>query len=225
MTIFSRSRKSKETTSQANLNNQVYESQVNLQDPYSYTPSGNVVYSAQGPHTSHTHNNTPRQQWGTPQYQPIHITQNFLLTPPVPEQPQRAGNSISTFNLNSVSNLLTGQVPQCIPGAQILNTKLPTGTQYLNQGAALCDLITSKLDTVLTQIDTARFSGDERELAVFEPQPMWQQEQAQTSTRDLAKSGKSKAASTSTLTSTNYFSKVNLYANSRLPPNLPPMKV
>lgn len=37
-------------------------------------------------------------------------------------------------------------------------------TEYLNRGAALCDLISTKLDTVITLIDGERFSGDEREL-------------------------------------------------------------
>ena len=105
------------------------------------------------------------------------------------------------------------------------------GTQYLNQGAALCDLISSKFNTVITLIDGERFSGDERELAVYQPpQPTWQQEQPDTgyADRDLFK-GKSKGVVnnkiSTALVSTNYFAKVNLYANSRLPPNLPPMKL
>jgi hypothetical protein len=37
-------------------------------------------------------------------------------------------------------------------------------TCYLNQGAALCDLISSKFDAVITSIDSELFSGDETEL-------------------------------------------------------------
>lgn len=37
-------------------------------------------------------------------------------------------------------------------------------TDYRDRGAVLCDLISSKLNTVLTLIDGERFSGDEREL-------------------------------------------------------------
>ncbi len=35
---------------------------------------------------------------------------------------------------------------------------------YLNQGAALCDLIASKLNAVITSIDSELFSGEERDL-------------------------------------------------------------
>ena len=41
-------------------------------------------------------------------------------------------------------------------------------TDCRNTGAALCDLISSKFDTVLTLIDGERFSGDERELGTSE---------------------------------------------------------
>lgn len=37
---------------------------------------------------------------------------------------------------------------------------------YLNQGAALCDLLSSKLNSVITSIDGGVFSGDERELGM-----------------------------------------------------------
>jgi len=133
-----------------------------------------------------------------------------------------------------VTNLLAGDVPACIPGARIFNDGIPAwhqpGTQYLNQGAALYDLISSKFDAVVTLIDGERFSGDERELAVYQPpQPMWQQQQEPVYTSKEVVKGKSKGvtnnAISSTVTSTNYFAKVNLYANSKLPLNLPPMKL
>lgn len=104
-------------------------------------------------------------------------------------------------------------------------------TQYLTQGAALCDLISSKFDAVITLIDGERFSGDERELAVLAPppQPMLQQQQESGITERGITNGKSKGmvnnSVSSALTSTNYFAKVHLYANSRLPPNFPPMKL
>jgi hypothetical protein len=130
-----------------------------------------------------------------------------------------------------MSNLLATDVPPCVPGAQIINDGRSNwqrqGTQYLNQGAALIDCISSKFDAVITQIDSERFRGDENELMVYEEhRPMWQQE------RDAGhghSQGKSKGmvnnSVSSVLISTNYFAKVNLYANSRLPTDLPPMKL
>ena len=37
----------------------------------------------------------------------------------------------------------------------------------LNQGAALCDLITSKLDAIVTSIDGDLFSGEEKDMGRF----------------------------------------------------------
>lgn len=38
---------------------------------------------------------------------------------------------------------------------------------YLNQGAALCDLLSSKLNSVITSIDGGVFSGGEQEMGKF----------------------------------------------------------
>jgi hypothetical protein len=91
-------------------------------------------------------------------------------------------------------------------------------------------LISSKFDNIITLIDGERFSGDESQLVVYPPpQPMLQQQQETgTATRGISK-GKSKGmvnnSVSSALVGMNYFAKVNLYANSRLPPNFPPMKL
>lgn len=155
------------------------------------------------------------------------VTQNYYLAPPLPLREKKSFAGISRLKLGSAAKL---DIPPCVPGAKLFNDALPAwqnqSTQYLNQGAALYDQIREKFDIILTQIDSERFSGDERELAV---QPMWQQQQdVGYNTRDLAQ-GKSKGmvnnGVSTALTSTNYFAKVNMYANSRLPPNLPPMKL
>lgn len=39
------------------------------------------------------------------------------------------------------------------------------GSDHLNRGPAICDLISSKFDAVITSIDGEVFSGDERELS------------------------------------------------------------
>lgn len=96
-------------------------------------------------------------------------------------------------------------------------------TCYLNQGAALCDLISSKFDAVITSIDGELFSGDETELVVYQPQ------YPQGSTLQIEQprgvNNIYSSSSTNSSSGSNYFSKVWLYANSRLPPHLPPFKV
>jgi hypothetical protein len=236
MAIFGRSKKKQSTTTTTSPQQPpppVYSSQPSLQALYGNGPHQTSAY-VQRPNTSHGHGLPPTQGWaaGPPPYQPVFVTQNYILPPPQQHRPSKSTGAISKLKLSSMSNLLSGDVPHYVPGARIFNSGFPAlqqqGTQYLNQGAALCDLISSKFDAVITQIDGERFSGDEAELVVYEqPQPMWQQERDYTGPEHIQ--GKSKGmvnnSVSSALVSTNYFAKVNLYANSRLPPNLPPMKL
>jgi hypothetical protein len=103
-------------------------------------------------------------------------------------------------------------------------------SQYLHQGTALCDLIYSKFDAIITLIDGDRFSGDERELSILVPPhpTLQQQQEAGVSERGMG-DGKSRGmvnnSASSALTSTNSLAKVHLYSNSRLPPSFPPMKL
>ena len=88
---------------------------------------------------------------------------------------------------------------------------------------ALRDIISTKFDSVITSIDGEQFGGDEQELFV--------QDDIQSGIRGgwgLASRQVSRGANraiTTAVVGTNYFAKVNLYANSRLPPNLPPLQL
>jgi hypothetical protein len=239
MAIFGRSKKSKPTTLPPQpQSTPTYNPEPTQFPSNTVTSQPNWTYAQPRPNNPYG-NGFGQQSQGwliapvPPQYQPVFVKQDY--SPPQPARPYKGGGNISTLKLASVVNLLAGDVPECVPGAHFFNNGVPQlytqGTQYLNQGVALCDLISSKFDAVITLIDGERFSGDERELAVFTPpQPVWQQQQQDTgyAEREVVK-GKSKGMvnnSVSTaLTSTNYFAKVNLYANSRLPPNLLPMKL
>lgn len=164
--------------------------------------------------------------------------------------------------------MLQGDMPSFIPGAHYFNEgsqawqqqfqEMP-GMQFFNNtqnnggGAALYDLISSKFDAVLTGIDGEKFSGDEKDLYVYDrpqmPPPSFDdsnpyagQSQGVVSTRGLGKDkdksnskNKGKEASrgggdagcpiTNALVGSNYFAKVYLYANSRMPADLPPVKL
>lgn len=122
-----------------------------------------------------------------------------------------------------------------------VTTEVPkTNQEKTIQGPALCDLIASKFDAVLTSIDGETFSGDEQELSVYighnlqdsladlllvihgDPQPLLRGGWGSAS-REVSR-GANRAISSAVI-STNYFSKANFYANSRLPPNLPPLNL
>jgi len=98
--------------------------------------------------------------------------------------------------------------------------------QTLCKGAALCDIVSSKFDAVITSIDDEKFSGKEQDLIIYEDQ---RQQQQLTISPPL---GQSEGLTSSYMDpnlgeqkGSNHFSKVWLYSNSRLPPHLPPFKV
>jgi len=144
-------------------------------------------------------------------------------------------NGIGIMKLQSVTNLLAGDVPSCLPGATLINNGVAAitnqSTHHLHQSCSLYDLISSKLCSVVTLIDEEQFSGDDKELAVYQQAPSaWQLEHTGASSRDLAphklrSKARSREGQPSEATYTNYFSRVNDYANSKLPMNLPPMRL
>jgi hypothetical protein len=239
MGIFSRSKKHPQTRPKQS---------TALESP---PPAGYHVYhtspQAERPITSHSHANglMPPQGWpanpppypASP-YQPYQqiFVSNYILPAP---QSQSCGNRVKN-KLQSASMIhlpqLGPNVPSCIPGAQIFNDGIPfwhqQGTQYLNQSAALYDLIRSKFNSVVTSIDSEKFSGNEKELWVQPPPPQQFQQALVMAKKDAVKE-KSKNNSkddigcpiAAKITSSNYFTKVNMYANSRLPMDLPVVKL
>ncbi|KAI9679590.1 MAG: hypothetical protein M1829_001552 [Trizodia sp. TS-e1964] len=105
----------------------------------------------------------------------------------------------------------------------------------------LSELLSLKLDELITSMDGERFNGGEKELSTisfpahlpaltmdsvieeYAPVPLIRGG-GNISTRQQVSRGANDIISTA-ITSTNYFSKANLYSNSRLPPNLPPLQV
>lgn len=88
---------------------------------------------------------------------------------------------------------------------------------------ALCDLISSKFDSIITSIDGENFDGAEEDLVLREDVQSGLRGGWGFTSREVSR-GANRAISTAVV-STNYFAKANLYANSKLPPNLPPLKL
>ena len=88
---------------------------------------------------------------------------------------------------------------------------------------ALCDLISTKFDAVITSIDGEQFGGNEQELVIEDDQQSGIRGGWGVGTRQVSR-GANRAISTAVV-GTNYFAKVNLYANSKLPPNLPALQL
>lgn len=204
-----------------------------------------MPYHHQKPSQPGPHASTLQPSWAYPEQRPqashydsyafdthggpvVHgLPQNQLVLEPrthpssSPEGIPRSAVPSNKLNLALVTNLLTSNVPDC--------PILQQGAQYFNHRTVLCDLLASKFDNVITSIDRERFSGDERELAVHEPlRPMWQQQETEYTDRSLRKRRSKdmiKDPNSLAPSSTNYFAKAYLYANSKLPQNLPLLKL
>lgn len=175
------------------------------------------------------------------QQQPILIQNNYVLAPPAPQSSGKVVSKANKLASASVANLpsfLQGDLPNYIPGAQLFNSGVAEwqreGVQYLNQGAALTDLISSRFDSVLTLMDSDKFGRDEQELIELnvteqgqEPVPAVR-EKTLTSSRNVSSTraidrgpqGIGKAIST-----TDVFTKWKLYANSMVTESLTPVKL
>jgi hypothetical protein len=94
--------------------------------------------------------------------------------------------------------------------------------QALCHGAALYDMISSKMDNVINSIDGERFSGQEQDLLVYDNTS--QQSLSSNPAQEESRSNPARQMVGSDKGS-NHFSKVWLYSNSRLPLHLPPFKV
>ncbi|KAF2803632.1 alpha/beta-hydrolase [Mytilinidion resinicola] len=147
-----------------------------------------------------------------------HLSTVHLATPPQKDSKWKSSLNVVKHPVHAAStsvNNLQGN----------LHSK---STVYLNQGAALCDLISSRFDAVITSIDGEIFSGDEKELSkkavVYQQYPTDSSPPLEQS-RGIHNVYPSAAANRGQVSGSNYFSKVWLYSNSRLPPHLPPLKV
>ncbi|KAK8238644.1 Alpha/Beta hydrolase protein [Phyllosticta capitalensis] len=97
--------------------------------------------------------------------------------------------------------------------------------EYICHTLALCDLISSKLDSVINSIDDEVFSGNHDELVIYEhPQHAQSGSQEHVNQQVVSVEGGHQNV-VETANKHNRFSKVWHYANSRLPPHLPPFKV
>ncbi|KAK3995600.1 Alpha/Beta hydrolase protein [Cladorrhinum sp. PSN332] len=148
---------------------------------------------------------------------------------------------LSKLNLGSAVNLAK-EICQETGIQKLIGNSLPSlnncGSQLIRQTDVLMDEISNQLNDVLTLIDQENFKGREKEILA------WQPPQAQasppppsapsTSDKSLLKPlkrsskrdhPKGQTTAAATVVSGGIFAKVEFYANSRLPMNLPPLKL
>lgn len=114
------------------------------------------------------------------------------------------------------------------------------GTQLVNQTAAMYDQIFARFDNVMTLIDRDKYVGDENDLFIYQSHPVAAPPIEPPSQQHIVYKGhvkkgkketpkevakKQTSALASSLASRGYFAKVDLYANSKLPADLPPLRL
>ncbi|KAK3935874.1 alpha/beta-hydrolase [Diplogelasinospora grovesii] len=176
------------------------------------------------------------------QPQPVIVNhQHYYLAPPPTYQQTSQGPQ--TSGGGSVVDLADKICPGTgIP--QLFDDGLPPWhgykSQLLSQGAALVDQISSRFDSVMTLIDRDRYAGNEKDLFVWQPPGEQHARQSPPSDTSVAERASPKTrnkkpakdhpkgqttAVAAAVVSGSYFAKVELYANSRLPMGLPPLRL
>jgi Lipase (class 3) len=122
----------------------------------------------------------------------------------------------------------------------VVNATFNRTTEYLNMGAAFCDQVASKFNDVISLMDEETFAGNEQDLRLTYYQSPPSSPPQHTAVlvprgahskalvparRSGASKPKDNAISQRALTTTNVFAKAAMYANSRLPADLPRLKV
>ncbi|KAL8787749.1 MAG: hypothetical protein Q9213_002069 [Squamulea squamosa] len=146
-----------------------------------------------------------------------------LVTEPLSKNPWSLKGSRNGASYPNIPKLATKSVAE--KGQDVNDVRLFKGKNLVpaDQPNGLEDLISSKLDAILTSIDRESFSGNEQELNVYEPAQSGIRGGWASASRQVSQSAN--RAVTSTVIGTNFFKKAKLYANSRLPPNLPELKL
>jgi Lipase (class 3) len=160
-----------------------------------------------------------------------YLPREALYHPPPPRQAQ--GQHMKSTSCQHLPNTL---VRPC----QTVDATVNRTTGYLNRGAALYDQVASKFNDVISLMDEETFVGNEQDLRLTyyqSPSSSPPQFAAQLATRSphskalvparrhVASRSDDLPNTTKALTTTNVFMKAAMYANARLPPDLPPLRV
>jgi hypothetical protein len=221
MAIFRKNRKEKFGVISAPMS----QSTLTLDEPHSIQtnsvvslhPSWNVT-----PPRRRSSEGRPRQEPALGQDSLVHSN---------PHRHKKLSHSLSRLNLSSVTNLLSSDASGSGQGPPTVEYGHPAQQQQeAMEGLGLRDIISAKFNTLVTLIDREKCQGDEADLNISQANlPLWQQQEAgyplQEASEEPSKASGSKIRSKLEFSYGNYFSKVYLYANSRLPRSLPPMKL
>jgi hypothetical protein len=156
-------------------------------------------------------------------------------------KPHATSSPVSTLHLGSVADLAKevwegSGIPRLV-GDALPPTWQSCGGQLISQSNALVDEISNRFDGVLTMIDQGGYEGKERDIYAWQPTEMstpsplpgvrqGEKSLSMTSRKSQGKDRrKSQTTAPPTEVSGSIFARVDCYANSRLPMNLPPLRL
>ncbi|CAP72991.1 uncharacterized protein PODANS_2_4150 [Podospora anserina S mat+] len=184
---------------------------------------------------------------------PIIVNQHhYYLGPPPPLPPRDDHSSRSQpsgsnhkLNLDSAVDLAKNLcqeagITRMFDSALSQSPLSSYGAELVDQSNALLNQVSNQFNDVLTMIDRDHYSSHEKEILAWQPQqPPQSQELVRVSDSSLSEKSmhkppkrshkrdhpKGQTTAAATVVSGSIFSKVELYANSRLPMNLQPLKL
>ncbi|ROW01850.1 hypothetical protein VMCG_05639 [Cytospora schulzeri] len=186
----------------------------------------------------------PYQQQN-PQQASIVVNQHYYLLPApqangMSQRPQACEATLTKLGAGSVANLAV----QLIPGGHpfpLDDGTLPWNERICQGSAEATDHVYQRFNNVMTLIDQDRYAGNEKDLFVCQSDSSSTSSSTADTTTTRGQPSKPKRTHSSkahhdspkgqttavaaSVVSGSYFAKVELYANSRLPMNLPPLKL
>ncbi|KAF4849686.1 hypothetical protein CGCSCA4_v004283 [Colletotrichum siamense] len=207
-------------------------------------PYPNQQYPVQHPHHQQPIRHPPNRQY----QQPIVVNQHYYITPPssaplalpAPPRPGSTAPSSCPVGLDKFTGPVA-TIAKDFASPQFFDEPNfhPHATQLINSTAACVDQIAGCFNDVMTMIDGGKLSGHEKALFTYQQQPAPSEQQQQVVPYEGKRSGGKSSSSSKkkkeshskgqgvaeSVASGSYFSKVDMYANARLPLNLPPLRL
>ncbi|KAF0329401.1 lipase class 3 [Colletotrichum asianum] len=208
-------------------------------------PYPNQQYPVQHPQHQQPIRHPPNRQY----QQPIVVNQHYYITPPssaplalpAPPRPGSTVPSSCPVGLDKFTGPVA-TIAKDFTSPQFFDEPNfhPHATQLINSTAACVDQIAGCFNDVTTMIDGGKLSGHEKALFTYQQQPAPSEQQQQVVPYEGKRSGGKSSSSSKkkkeshssngqgvaeSVASGSYFSKVDMYANARLPLNLPPLRL
>ncbi|PKS11073.1 hypothetical protein jhhlp_002834 [Lomentospora prolificans] len=168
---------------------------------------------------------------------PIVVNQHYYLNSrPIPAP----GGKKNSSSLDKISDSVVGitrdvaydVIPQLYD--ESVSAWQTYGPQLVNSTVAMVDQIASSFDRIMTMIDIEKVDRNERDFSAYQPQSQPtdltrrppDQSKSRSKRADKAYYPKIQTSGVAAnVVSSSYFAKVDLYGNSRLPLNLPPLRL